>query len=193
MGDVVKSHVQVQSNSEKFIVGKLSYQARGHFQIKEVLEANYYLVQRYNNPDGSTHKYKGSELYLLPPSIFPHNPVDTIDQLYLNFSNAPIPSPLNQPLKIELYNHQYFPENSKHITNPSHNNPSCAIDNSTFLPHEPTPDIPTASSLFEDSEVISPSIEPSGTNASLSSLPPDITLDKNIFIQFTPAETMRRR
>ena len=54
--------------------------------------------------------------------------------------------------------------------------------------------MPTASSLFEDSDLIPPSVEPSNTNASPSSLPPDTTLDKKIFfIQFTPAETMRMR
>ena len=117
-----------------------------------------------------------------------------MDQRYLNFSNAPIPSPLKRPLKIELYNDQYFLENSKHLTNPYHNKTSCAIDNNTFLPHETTPYMYTASSLFEDSEGIPPSFEPSNTNASPSSLPPDITLDTKIFfIQFTLVETMRRR
>ena len=82
--------MQVHSNSTKGIVGKLSYQGRGPFQIKEVLDANSYLVERYNQEDVPTRKYKGAELYLLPPSIFPHKPVDTMDQRYLNFSNAPI-------------------------------------------------------------------------------------------------------
>ena len=72
--DVVKAHVLVHSNSAKAIVGKLSYQGRGPFQIKEVLEANSYLVQHYDNPDGPTRKYKGSELYLLTPKIFPKIP-----------------------------------------------------------------------------------------------------------------------
>ena len=182
VGDVVKARVQAQSKSEKGILGKLSYQARGPFQIKVVLEANFYLVQRYNNPDGPTRKYKGSELYLLPPIIFLYNSVDTMDQRYLSFSNAPIASPLKQSFKIELYNDQYFPENSKHITNPFHNKPSCAIDNSTFFLYELTPYMPTANSLFEDSKVINPSVEPLDTNASPSSLPPNITLDlKNVF------------
>ena len=66
-------------------MGKLPHQDRGPFQIKEVLEDNSYLVQRYNDPDGPTRKYKGSELYLLPPSISPNDPVDTMDQIYLNF------------------------------------------------------------------------------------------------------------
>ncbi len=61
VGDVVKAHVQVNSNLNKGIVGKLSYQGRCPFQIKEVLEATSYLVQRCNCPDGPTRKYKGSE------------------------------------------------------------------------------------------------------------------------------------
>ena len=94
IGDVVKAHVQVNSNLNKGVVGKLSYQGKGSFQIEEVLEANSYLVQRYDCPNGATRKYKGAELYLLPPSIFPNDPIDTVDQRYLNFQNAPIVSPL---------------------------------------------------------------------------------------------------
>ena len=44
VGDVVKAHVQVQSNASRGEVKKLTYQARGPFQIKEVLEGNSYLV-----------------------------------------------------------------------------------------------------------------------------------------------------
>ena len=35
---MVKAHVQVQSNTSKGEVKKLSYQARGPFQIKKILE-----------------------------------------------------------------------------------------------------------------------------------------------------------
>ena len=66
VGDVVKIHVQVYSNAAKGVVGKLSYQGKGPFQIKEVLDATSYLVQRYNEEDALTRKYKGTELYLLP-------------------------------------------------------------------------------------------------------------------------------
>ena len=121
VGDVVKVHVQVQSNAATGTVQKLSYQARGPFQIKEILEANAYLVAHYGKESSATRKYKGCELYLLPPSIFPHNPVDTMDQRYLNFSHAPIVSPLKNPSQIELYNDTYFPSNSKHIIKTSAN------------------------------------------------------------------------
>ena len=93
VGGVVKAHVQVQSNAATSAVKKVSYQARGSFQIKEILDGDSYLVTRYNSNASATRKHKGSELYLLPPNIFPSDPVDTLDQRYLNF-------PLHQ-----LYHH----------------------------------------------------------------------------------------
>ena len=60
IGDVVKAHVQVHSQSSKGEVKKLSYHARGPFQITKVLDANAYLVQCYNEPDSAIIKYKGS-------------------------------------------------------------------------------------------------------------------------------------
>ena len=66
---------------------KLSFQAREIFQIVEKLEGNSYMVRRYDDDRAPIREYKGSELHLLSPSIFPHNPVDTMNQRYLNFSN----------------------------------------------------------------------------------------------------------
>ena len=85
MGEVVKAHFQVQSNASAGYVKKVSYQDCGPFRITEVLDANIYLVQPYNNPSSAIRKYKGSEPYLLPPSIFPYEPLDTTDKKYLNF------------------------------------------------------------------------------------------------------------
>ena len=111
LGDVVKSHVQIQSNSKTGVINKLSFRARGLFQMVEKLEGNSYLVQRYGNKEAPTRKYKGLELYLLPPNIFLHDPLDTMDQRYLNFSNSSIVSPFKVPLQIGLYNNIYFPTN----------------------------------------------------------------------------------
>ena len=72
VGDVVKAHVQVNSNAAKGVVGKLSYQGRGPLQIKEVLDANSYLVQRYNKLDARTSKYKGTELYICSLLVYFH-------------------------------------------------------------------------------------------------------------------------
>ena len=86
--------------------------SRGPFQIKEVLDSDSYIVERYNSSSTSTRKYKGTELYMLPPALFPHDPVDNMDQRYLNFYHAPMASPLKRTLDIELYNDTYFPTNS---------------------------------------------------------------------------------
>ena len=85
IGDVVKAHVQVLSKASSGTVKKLSYQARGPFQIKEILDRNSYLVVVYNSDSIATRKYKGSEMYLLPPTLYPHEPLDTMDEWYLNF------------------------------------------------------------------------------------------------------------
>ena len=78
-GDVVKAHIQVQLKLALGEVGKLSYRARGPFQIVEVLGNDSYHVQRYNDTDSSIRKYKGTDQYMLPPSIFPCEPLDTMD------------------------------------------------------------------------------------------------------------------
>ena len=86
------------------MVSKLSYQIKGPFVITKALDHDSFEVKRYNKPDSATRKYKSTELYLLPPQLFPNEELDTMDQRYLNYSHAPIPSSLKKPLAIELYN-----------------------------------------------------------------------------------------
>ena len=71
VGDVVKAHVQVQSNADNGVVGKLSYRARGPFIITTDLGGGSFEVQRYGDTAAATRKYKNTELYLLPPALFP--------------------------------------------------------------------------------------------------------------------------
>ena len=104
----MKAHIQVQSKLDNVEFGKLSYKARGPFQIIEVLGNDLYHVQHYTEIDSAVRKYKGTDIYLLPPAIFPSNPLDTVYMIYLNYSNAPIVSPLKKHLKIEMYNTVYF-------------------------------------------------------------------------------------
>jgi hypothetical protein len=113
VGDVVKAHVQVQSDVSKGEVKKLSYSARGPFTIIDNLGHGSFLVQPYNKPNAATRKYKATELYLLPPALYPSNPYDTIDQRYLNYEHAPILSPLAKSLNIEEYNSQWFENHPK--------------------------------------------------------------------------------
>ena len=80
IGDFVKNHVQVNSNAKRGVVKKLSYRARGTFQITAALGKNPYEVNRCNQPDSASRKYKGTELYLLLPNIFPCDPLNTTYQ-----------------------------------------------------------------------------------------------------------------
>ena len=57
VGDVVKSHIQVQSKAKTGEVKKLYYQARGTFQVKTGLGNNSYEVKntmKHNLQYGST-------------------------------------------------------------------------------------------------------------------------------------------
>jgi len=69
VGDIVKKHVQVQSNTAKGQVGKLSYQARGPFKFISDLGQQSFEVQKLDKPDSAIRKYKSADLYLLPPSL----------------------------------------------------------------------------------------------------------------------------
>ena len=94
----MKAHIQVQSKLDNEKVGKLSYRARGLFQIIEDLGNDSYHVKRYNDANSAVRTYKGIDLYLLPPSIFLSDPLDTMDVRYLNYSNAPVILPLENDL-----------------------------------------------------------------------------------------------
>ena len=193
VGDVVKAHVQVQSNSEKGDVKKLSYQARGPFRIIKVLDANSYIVQRYNDPSSASRKYKGTELYLLPPSLFPHEPLDTMDERYLNSSFAPVVSPLKKPFQISLYDDIYFPSSSHIIKQPFLDQPSCGIDKPSLASHVQPTFSPTANELFQENGINMPPIEHSDSTDFTSIEAPTDLDNKLFFIQYTPEDTLRRR
>ena len=59
------------------------YRARGSFQVTEDLGSDSYHAKRYNDANSAVMKYKGIDLYLLPPAIFPSDPLDIIDMRYL--------------------------------------------------------------------------------------------------------------
>jgi PAS domain-containing protein len=102
--DVVMVRVQVQSNANLDRVAKLSYRLRGPMIVKEVLGNGAYSVTRLDNPDGLQRKYHAQDLSLLPPVLWPVEPLDGPDLRYLNSNHAPLPHPLAQPFNIKLYN-----------------------------------------------------------------------------------------
>lgn len=205
VGDIVKAHVQVQSKTSTGVVDKLSYRARGPFRILEDLGFDSFSVQDYHNPKGATRKYKSTELYLLPPALFPSEPLDTMDHRYLHYEHAPTVSPLAKPLQIEAYNQEWFeskpslplplapvhnPETTSHldyISNQYHIPPVAelvsdgqpdSLFNSTADDTYPSPEPePTSITYFSNNFQLASAIESS--------------IDRLFFIEFVPAHTLR--
>ena len=103
-GDLVMARAAVQSDKSKDKVAKLSYVVRGPFQIKRGSGWGGYIVRKLTKPDSSELKFMSEDVYTLPPSLKPCEPVDGLDTRYLNQTHAPIVNPLYRPLSIELYN-----------------------------------------------------------------------------------------
>ena len=99
---MVKTHVQVQSQVDMDLVVKLSYCARGTYIITKDLGNNSFEVQRYGEEGSATRKYKNTELYLLPPDLFPFVVLNTTNQRYLDCNNSPIVYPLLKPMRIKF-------------------------------------------------------------------------------------------
>ena len=147
----------------------------------------------YNIDSIATRKYKGSELYLLPPTLFPHEPLDNMDKRYLNFSFSSIPSPLKQPMAIELYNDTHFSHNSTHISKPSNNRPSSRLDEVAFKEHQAARHISSAGDLFQDSKECMSLIKIKFTPI-LNDLTKMIDMNNKLFfIQYAPDNSLRRR
>ncbi|GFH46278.1 hypothetical protein CTEN210_02752 [Chaetoceros tenuissimus] len=157
VGDVVKVHIQVQSSAENNKVGKLSYQIRGPYQIIKDHGNNSYDIQRYGQPNSAIKKHQACDLYLLPPNLYPSDPLDTLDQCFLNYDHPPIQNPLHRPLCIESRADQFlFPPTI--IQQPLQDQPEHHLDIEAIAPHLPTPPSP-------------PSIPPSSASTSSSSTP----------------------
>ena len=84
----------VQSDKSKDKVAKLSYAVRGPFQIIQGTSRGGYIVRKLNKPDSPDLKFMSEDLYILPPSLKPCEPVDGLDTRYLNQTHAPIVNPL---------------------------------------------------------------------------------------------------
>ena len=205
VGDIVKAHVQVQSNAASGTVDKLSYKARGPFKIIKELKFDSFEVQDYHKPTAATRKYKSTELYLLPPSLYPCEPLDTMDHRYLHYEHAPIVSPLSKPLQIEAYNQQWF-ENKPTLPLPlapvTQPNSLLPIDKLAFQPHIPSikelnskdqPDtlfVSTNSNPYPEPTLDTKSTPTTITSSTLHTNI-ELSTDRLFFIQFTPEDTLR--
>ena len=210
----MKAYVQVNSVASKGVVSTLSYKTKGPFVITADLSNNSFEVQSYNYPTSSERKYKNTELYFLPPTLFPSHLFDTIDLRYLNSAHTPIVHPLKKAIKIELYNEKWLriPNTPRPTYSTIDNQSLSEVDNMAFLPH-PDTQFPTISDLHNEIQTSYSVHEEEDTSpvqrrrtrsthidtpTLLSLLSPPVYIhdalllskDKLCFIQYTPEGTM---
>ena len=65
-------------------------------------------MKKLHKPDNPEFKFMAYNLYSLPPSLKPYEPLDTIDTRYLNQSYAPPINPLDKYMHIALYHDKWF-------------------------------------------------------------------------------------
>ena len=77
-----------QSDAFTNKVAKLSYQVRKPFRImKSTVHGIIYLVRKLYKPDSPELRFMAIDLYPLPPSLKPCEPVDSSDIGHLNHSH----------------------------------------------------------------------------------------------------------
>ncbi len=109
VNDIVAVKVQVNSNKDTGTVAKLSFQRRGPFVIVGSAERGAYTVRYlYGPPNGPTRKYRGEDLNLLPPALYPCAPIDCTDHRFMGTHHASVDDPFKHHLGIEGFNAHWF-------------------------------------------------------------------------------------
>ena len=82
-GDIVMARTAIQSDLSKNKVAKLSYSVRGPYQIRRNTGLGSYFVRKLNKPDSPEFNFMAHDLYPLPPSLKPYEPINSTDTSYL--------------------------------------------------------------------------------------------------------------
>jgi len=118
-----------------------------------------------------------------------------MDERYLNYSHAPIVSPLKKSLRIEMCNDTYFSPDAIKMDSSKSNQVSNEIDKRAFAEHINAPIIIPAAQLFEESGNVMPATEimilPSESSCRHNNIAS--SKDKLFYIKYTPDQTMRSR
>ena len=109
VNDIVAVKVQVHSNAAAGTVKKLSFQRRGPYVVVSTNGKGAYNVRYMYGPvNGSTKKYRGEDLNLLPPALYPCEPIDCADHRLLGIHHASVDNPFQHHLGIEGFNIQWL-------------------------------------------------------------------------------------
>ena len=78
------ARTSIQSDKVKNKVARLRYAVRGPFQIVWGIGCGRCIVKKLNKLYSPELKFMSEDLYILPPSLKPCEPVDISDTCYLN-------------------------------------------------------------------------------------------------------------
>ena len=133
--DIVIACTAIQSDKATNKVAKLCYTVCEPFQIIRGTGRGSYIVRTFNKPDSLEFKFMSEDLYILPPTLKPCEPVGASGTRYLNQSYAPIVNPLKNPLNIELYNEKWFGAPPKTISPPfKHDHATLSFPSTVLTP-----------------------------------------------------------
>ena len=108
LGDVVMTRREVMSDKAKNKVGKLTYQVSGPFVITKATGHGSYYARKLKDKNSAEQKFMAEDLYPLPPSLLPCDPIDGADVRYLNHSHPSITHPFEKDLNIKSYHEKHF-------------------------------------------------------------------------------------
>ena len=86
--------IAIQSYLSKNEFATSSYSIQVSFQIIRNKGFGSYFVRKFNKPDSSKLKFMAYDLYPLPPSLKPYEPIDSTDARYFNQTHASLVNPL---------------------------------------------------------------------------------------------------
>ena len=194
-GDIVMARTSVQSNKQREKVAKLTYAVRGPYQIIRTTGHGSYFVRKLHRPDSPELKFMAYDLYPLPPSLKPCEPVDTTDTRYLNQSSTPVANPLKKALHIELYNEKWFNKPLQTSIPPFRYN-----HRTLDVPPDSVSPFPNIVDLHKDTNIIPPTPFVDGIDDDLSSPPSPLVLHASLentdclfFIRYLPDDTVKPR
>ena len=174
------------------------YKAKGPYIVTATFNNGSYSVQCLGHESSPQLKFHGSDLFQLPPCLAPCKPLDTPDLRYLNNTTSPIPHPLQAALDIQLYNEQWFPDESL-LTRPPP--PTSLYPHVPRCTYDTFPDLqaPTIADLNHTIDLPQPTIldDPDTTHPAINTDLHHTTLhlilqqsiDHLFFIQYCPVET----
>ena len=115
-----------------------------------------------------------------------------MDELYLNYSHAPLVSPLKKSLRIEIYNNTYFSPDTIKLDKPTKDQPITTIDRMTFMTYANSVALPSAQ-LFKKpgNKMTDGDLTTTPPTSSCSHIYIEDSKDKLFFIKLTPDQTMQ--